>query len=53
MTIVANRQAQHIAVVVREPSDATVAAAMQFATDCGKDAVEVKDRAGFIVNAEL
>jgi 3-hydroxybutyryl-CoA dehydrogenase len=34
-------------------SDATVAAAMQFAADCGKDAVEVKDRAGFIVNALL
>jgi len=34
-------------------SDATVEAAMQFATACGKDAVEVKDRAGFIVNALL
>ena len=34
-------------------SDATVAAALQFAADCGKDAVEVKDRAGFIVNALL
>jgi 3-hydroxybutyryl-CoA dehydrogenase len=34
-------------------SDATVAAAMQFAAACGKDAVEVKDRAGFIVNALL
>ncbi len=34
-------------------SDETIAAAMQFATACGKDAVEVKDRAGFIVNALL
>jgi 3-hydroxybutyryl-CoA dehydrogenase len=34
-------------------SDATVDAALQFATACGKDAVEVKDRAGFIVNALL
>ncbi len=34
-------------------SDETVAAAMAFATTCGKDAVEVKDRAGFIVNALL
>jgi 3-hydroxybutyryl-CoA dehydrogenase len=34
-------------------SDATVDAALQFAADCGKDAVEVKDRAGFIVNALL
>jgi 3-hydroxybutyryl-CoA dehydrogenase len=34
-------------------SDDTIATAMQFATTCGKDAVEVKDRAGFIVNALL
>ena len=34
-------------------SDETIAAAMAFATSCGKDAVEVKDRAGFIVNALL
>jgi len=34
-------------------SDATVVAAKRFATDCGKDVVEVKDRAGFIVNALL
>ena len=34
-------------------SDDTVAAAKAFATDCGKDVVEVKDRAGFIVNALL
>jgi 3-hydroxybutyryl-CoA dehydrogenase len=34
-------------------SDDTVATAMAFATACGKDAVEVKDRAGFIVNALL
>ncbi len=34
-------------------SDDTIAAAMKFATDCGKDAVEVMDRAGFIVNALL
>jgi 3-hydroxybutyryl-CoA dehydrogenase len=34
-------------------SDATVAAAKEFATGCGKDVVEVKDRAGFIVNALL
>jgi 3-hydroxybutyryl-CoA dehydrogenase len=31
----------------------TVAAAKAFATACGKDPVEVKDRAGFIVNALL
>jgi 3-hydroxybutyryl-CoA dehydrogenase len=31
----------------------TVAAAKEFATACGKDVVEVKDRAGFIVNALL
>ena len=34
-------------------SDATVAAAIAFAGDCGKDPVEVKDQAGFIVNALL
>jgi 3-hydroxybutyryl-CoA dehydrogenase len=34
-------------------SDDTVAAAKAFASDCGKDVVEVKDRAGFIVNALL
>jgi 3-hydroxybutyryl-CoA dehydrogenase len=34
-------------------SDATIDTAMAFAAACGKDAVEVKDRAGFIVNALL
>lgn len=34
-------------------SDETIAAAKEFATACGKDAVEVGDRAGFIVNALL
>ncbi len=34
-------------------SDATVAAAVEFASGCGKDPVEVKDQAGFIVNALL
>jgi 3-hydroxybutyryl-CoA dehydrogenase len=34
-------------------SDATVDAAIEFATSCGKDPVRVKDRAGFIVNALL
>ena len=34
-------------------SDETVATALAFATTCGKDAVEVMDRAGFIVNALL
>jgi len=34
-------------------SDETVAAAKAFATSCGKDAVEVRDQAGFIVNALL
>ena len=34
-------------------SDETVAAALAFAAACGKDGVEVKDRAGFIVNALL
>jgi 3-hydroxybutyryl-CoA dehydrogenase len=34
-------------------SDATIAAVTAFATACGKDAVQVADRAGFIVNALL
>jgi 3-hydroxybutyryl-CoA dehydrogenase len=34
-------------------SDETVTAVTEFATACGKDPVEVKDRAGFIVNALL
>jgi 3-hydroxybutyryl-CoA dehydrogenase len=34
-------------------SDETIQAARAFATACGKDAVEVKDQAGFIVNALL
>jgi len=34
-------------------SEATVAAAVEFAGACGKDPVEVKDQAGFIVNALL
>ena len=34
-------------------SDETVATALAFAASCGKDGVEVKDRAGFIVNALL
>ena len=34
-------------------ADATVEAAIAFATACGKDPVEVKDQAGFIVNALL
>jgi len=34
-------------------SDDTVASVMAFAEACGKEAVEVKDRAGFIVNALL
>jgi 3-hydroxybutyryl-CoA dehydrogenase len=33
--------------------DDTIVAAKAFATSCGKDAVEVEDRAGFIVNALL
>ena len=33
--------------------DATVASATEFAERCGKDAVVVEDRAGFIVNALL
>jgi 3-hydroxybutyryl-CoA dehydrogenase len=34
-------------------SDETIATALDFAAACGKDGVEVKDRAGFIVNALL
>jgi 3-hydroxybutyryl-CoA dehydrogenase len=34
-------------------SEETIAAATAFATSCGKDAVLVEDRAGFIVNALL
>ena len=34
-------------------SDETITAALAFAAQCGKDGVEVKDRAGFIVNALL
>ena len=34
-------------------ADETIATATAFAASCGKDAVEVKDRAGFIVNALL
>jgi 3-hydroxybutyryl-CoA dehydrogenase len=34
-------------------SDATLEAAVAFASACGKDPVEVKDQAGFIVNALL
>jgi 3-hydroxybutyryl-CoA dehydrogenase len=34
-------------------SDATIEAVTAFATECGKTAVEVQDRAGFIVNALL
>ena len=34
-------------------SDETVSAALAFAASCGKDGVEVKERAGFIVNALL
>jgi 3-hydroxybutyryl-CoA dehydrogenase len=34
-------------------ADGTIAAALEFARHCGKDAVEVSDRAGFIVNALL
>jgi 3-hydroxybutyryl-CoA dehydrogenase len=33
--------------------DDTVAAALEFAGSCGKDPVEVKDQAGFVVNALL
>ena len=34
-------------------SDDTIKAALAFATACGKDAIEVADRAGFVVNALL
>jgi len=34
-------------------SDDTMSTALEFATACGKDAVEVADRAGFVVNALL
>jgi 3-hydroxybutyryl-CoA dehydrogenase len=34
-------------------SDDTIKTAMAFATTCGKDAIEVLDRAGFVVNALL
>ncbi|MDA8309855.1 MAG: 3-hydroxybutyryl-CoA dehydrogenase [Actinomycetota bacterium] len=34
-------------------SDETIAAARAFAQDCGKEPVEVQDRAGFVVNALL
>lgn len=34
-------------------SEATIEAAVEFATACGKDAVQVEDRAGFVVNALL
>ncbi|MEX2626698.1 MAG: 3-hydroxybutyryl-CoA dehydrogenase [Ilumatobacteraceae bacterium] len=34
-------------------SDETIATAVAFAGRCGKDAVEVQDRAGFVVNALL
>jgi 3-hydroxybutyryl-CoA dehydrogenase len=34
-------------------SDETIAAVTEFARTCGKDPVEVADRAGFIVNALL
>jgi len=34
-------------------SEDTIATALSFAGDCGKDAVQVQDRAGFIVNALL
>jgi 3-hydroxybutyryl-CoA dehydrogenase len=34
-------------------SDATIAAAREFAEACGKDVVDVRDQAGFIVNALL
>jgi 3-hydroxybutyryl-CoA dehydrogenase len=34
-------------------SDGTIAAATAFAERCGKDAIEVQDRAGFVVNALL
>ncbi len=34
-------------------SDDTIKTALAFATTCGKDAIEVADRAGFVVNALL
>jgi len=34
-------------------SDDTMTTALEFATTCGKDAVRVEDRAGFVVNALL
>ncbi|HLW44949.1 MAG TPA: 3-hydroxybutyryl-CoA dehydrogenase [Acidimicrobiales bacterium] len=34
-------------------SDETISVALSFAQACGKEAVEVKDRAGFVVNALL
>jgi 3-hydroxybutyryl-CoA dehydrogenase len=34
-------------------SDTTIAEAVEFATTCGKSAVQVRDQAGFIVNALL
>ncbi len=34
-------------------SDDTIKAALAFATQCGKDPVQVEDRAGFVVNALL
>jgi 3-hydroxybutyryl-CoA dehydrogenase len=34
-------------------SDDTIKSALAFATACGKDAIEVRDRAGFVVNALL
>ncbi|MEQ1874565.1 MAG: 3-hydroxybutyryl-CoA dehydrogenase [Ilumatobacteraceae bacterium] len=34
-------------------SDETIANAIEFATQCGKDVVETKDHAGFVVNALL
>ena len=34
-------------------SDETIAAALEFAEACGKEPVEVKDQAGFVVNALL
>ena len=34
-------------------SDDTIKTALMFATTCGKDAIEVVDRAGFVVNALL
>ncbi|MET0325233.1 MAG: 3-hydroxyacyl-CoA dehydrogenase NAD-binding domain-containing protein, partial [Ilumatobacteraceae bacterium] len=34
-------------------SDDTIKTALAFATECGKDAIEVTDRAGFVVNALL